>query len=323
MTPPPASAPAAARAATPIAPTADATGAAKIPSLAQVVEPSPGALLRRRIRGHWGLIIGGGVLLFIMAVALLAPWLAPHDPLDQDLTNRVVLPIWYDEGTWVHPLGTDQFGRDYLSRLIYGSRISLLIGFAAMLISLLIGTTLGVAAGYFGGRVDMAVNFIITTRLSLPVVLVALAVVSLIGNSLWIVICVLGLLLWDRFAVVMRSTTQQVRNLDYVAAAQATGCSTLRILLSEIMPNIANHLIVVATLEMAHAILLEAALSFLGLGVQPPAPSWGLMIAEAKGYMFFDPWLIGIPGTALFALVMAINLLGDGVRDVTAPEGRN
>ncbi len=314
MAPPPASAPATA---------INATGATKVPTLAQIVEPTPGALLRRRILDHWGLLIGGGVLLFIIVVALLAPWLAPHDPLDQDLTNRVVPPLWYDKGTWVHPLGTDQLGRDYLSRLIYGSQISLLIGFAAMLISLLIGTTLGVAAGYFGGRVDMVVNFIITTRLSLPVVLVALAVVSIIGNSLWIVIWVLGFLLWDRFAVVMRSTTQQVRNLDYVAAAQATGCSTLRILLGEIMPNIANHLIVVATLEMAHAILLEAALSFLGLGVQPPAPSWGLMIAEAKGYMFFDAWLIGIPGTALFALVMAINLMGDGVRDVTAPEGRN
>jgi peptide/nickel transport system permease protein len=301
--------------------TASAT-AAGLPAVGQLLEPSPGALLRRRIFGHLGLTIGGGVLIFLIAVALLAPLLAPYDPLAQDLTKRVIPPIWHDKGTWLHVLGTDQFGRDYLSRLIYGSRISLLIGFAAMLISLVIGTSLGVVAGYFGGRIDMAVNFIITTRLSMPVVLVALAVVSLIGNSLWVVIWVLGFLLWDRFAVVMRSTTQQVRNLDYVAAAQALGCSTARIVLVEIMPNIVNHLIVVATLEMAHAILLEAALSFLGLGVQPPAPSWGLMISEAKGYMFFDPWLIGIPGTALFALVMAINLMGDGVRDVTAPEAR-
>jgi peptide/nickel transport system permease protein len=303
--------------------TASATAAAAgLPAVGQLLEPSPGALLRRRIFGHLGLTIGGGVLIFLIAVALLAPLLAPYDPLAQDLTKRVIPPIWHDKGTWLHVLGTDQFGRDYLSRLIYGSRISLLIGFAAMLISLVIGTSLGVVAGYFGGRIDMAVNFIITTRLSMPVVLVALAVVSLIGNSLWVVIWVLGFLLWDRFAVVMRSTTQQVRNLDYVAAAQALGCSTARIVLAEIKPNIVNHLIVVATLEMAHAILLEAALSFLGLGVQPPAPSWGLMISEAKGYLFFDPWLIGIPGAALFALVMAINLMGDGVRDVTAPESR-
>ena len=154
-------------------------------------------------------------------------------------------------------------------------------------------------------------------------VLVALAVVSLIGSSLTVVIWVLGLLIWDRFAVVMRSATQQIRYLEFIAAAQALGCSTPRIILSEIMPNIANHLIVIATLEMAHAILLEAALSFLGLGVQPPEPSWGLMVAEAKGLMFFDAWLITIPGAAIFALVLAINLLGDGIRDVTAPENRN
>lgn len=314
----------------------------------KVLEPSPMAQLRRRVFGHYGIIIGGVVLFAILLVAAFAPYLTPYHPiLDQDLSNALKVPFWHcivveksfwaavfdgrspfswvepAKFSWDHPLGTDLQGRDYLTRLIHGSRISLLIGFSAMLISGVIGTALGVAAGYFGGRVDMVVNFIITTRLSMPVVLVALAVVSLIGSSLWIVIWVLGLLIWDRFAVVMRSTTMQVRNLDYVAAAQACGCSTLRIIMAEILPNVVNHLIVVATLEMAHAILLEAALSFLGLGVQPPAPSWGLMISEAKGMMFFDAWLIGIPGAALFALILAINLLGDGVRDVTAPENRN
>ena len=300
-----------------------AVTAGPLPTVEQILEPSPVVLMRRRVFGHAGITIGATVLIVIFAVALLAPILSPHDPLVQDLTRRIIPPIWHEAGTWEHPLGTDQFGRDYLSRLMYGARISLLIGFVAMLISGVIGTTLGVAAGYFGGRVDMVVNFIITTRLSMPVVLVALAVVSLVGNSLWIVIWVLGLLIWDRFAVVMRSSTQQVRNLDYVAAAKALGCSTGRILLTEIMPNIVNNLIVVATIEVAHAVLLEAALSFLGLGVQPPAPSWGLMVSEAKGLMFFDPWLIGIPGAALFALVLSINLLGDGLRDVTAPENRN
>ncbi|MCK5362372.1 MAG: ABC transporter permease [Gammaproteobacteria bacterium] len=300
-----------------------AVTAGPLPTVEQILEPSPAVLMRRRVFGHAGITIGATVLLVIFAVALLAPVLSPHDPLVQDLTRRIIPPVWHEAGTWEHPLGTDQFGRDYLSRLMYGARISLLIGFVAMLISGVIGTTLGVAAGYFGGRVDMVVNFIITTRLSMPVVLVALAVVSLVGNSLWIVIWVLGLLIWDRFAVVMRSSTQQVRNLDYVAAAKALGCSTGRILLTEIMPNIVNNLIVVATIEVAHAVLLEAALSFLGLGVQPPAPSWGLMVSEAKGMMFFDPWLIGIPGAALFAMVLSINLLGDGLRDVTAPENRN
>ena len=282
-------------------------------------------MMRKRVFSHWGFMIGAFVLIAIFLIALLAPYISPGDPFDQVLSRKLIPPIWSDsvKATWDHPLGTDHLGRDYMTRLFYGARISLLIGFGAMLISGIIGTTLGVLAGYYGGRVDMVVNFIITTRLSMPVVLVALAVVSIVGSSLTVVIWVLGLLIWDRFAVVMRSATQQVRALDFVTSAQALGCSTPRILLTEVMPNITNHLIVIATLEMAHAILLEAALSFLGLGVQPPEPSWGLMISEAKGMIFFDPWLITIPGLALFALVLSINLLGDGIRDVTAPENRN
>jgi peptide/nickel transport system permease protein len=300
----------------------DTTRTAALPKL---VEPSPGQLLRRRIVGHAGFVTCGIVLVAIVLIAIFAPLIAPHDPYDQVLSRKLIPPVWYDhpKATWEHVLGTDQLGRDYLSRLFYGARISLAIGFTAMLISGVIGTTIGVLAGYFGGRVDMVANFIITTRLSMPVVLVALAVVSLIGSSLTVVIWVLGLLIWDRFAVVMRSATMQVRGLDFVASARALGCSTPRILLTEIMPNILNSLIVVATVEMAHAIILEAALSFLGMGVQPPEPSWGLMISEAKGMIFFESWLIMIPGLALFALVLAINLLGDGIRDVTAPGGRS
>jgi peptide/nickel transport system permease protein len=294
------------------------------PAVEEILAPSPGVMLRRRMLGHFGLMIGGAILFTIVLMALLASFISPHDPYDQQLARSLIPPIWHASAktTWAHPLGTDHLGRDYLSRLFHGAQVSLLIGFSAMLISGVIGTTIGVLAGYFGGRVDMAVNFIITTRLSMPVVLVALAVVSLIGSSLTVVVWVLGLLIWDRFAVVMRSATQQVRSLEFITAARATGCSTARILLGEIAPNVMNHLIVVATLEMAHAILLEAALSFLGLGVQPPTPSWGLMISEAKGLMYFDPWLIGIPGVALFLLVLSINLLGDGLRDVTAPENR-
>lgn len=295
-----------------------------IDSFASVEEllPSRGALLGARISSHTSFAIGAGIMLVIFAVALLAPWLAPHDPFAQDLGRRLIPPVWHDDGSWTHVLGTDQLGRDYLSRLIYGSRISLLIGATAAATSGVIGTTLGVLAGYFGGRVDLVVSFIITTRLALPVILVALAVAAFIGSSMQIVIVVLGLLLWDRFAVVTRSATMQVRALDYIAAARAIGASTARIIAAEILPNIANALVVVATLEMAQAILLEATLSFLGLGVPPPAPSWGLMVAEGKEYMFFSPWVITIPGVALFTLVLAINLLGDGLRDLTAPENR-
>ncbi|HAR53886.1 ABC transporter permease [Roseovarius nubinhibens] len=286
---------------------------------------SPRRLFMLSALSHRGLMIGGLVIALIVLAALFAPLLSPHDPYEQVLSRKLIPPVWFDspKATWDHVLGTDHLGRDMLSRLMYGARISLLIGFSAMLISGVIGTVLGVCAGYFGGRVDMVINFIITTRLSMPVVLVALAVVSIVGSSLTVVILVLGFLIWDRFAVVMRSATQQVRQLDFVASARALGSSTPRILFVEVLPNISNHIIVIATLEMAHAILLEAALSFLGLGVQPPAPSWGLMISDAKGLMFFDGWLIAVPGTALFMLVLAINLVGDGLRDVTAPEDRN
>jgi peptide/nickel transport system permease protein len=287
-----------------------------------IAADSPGAQLRRRLFGHYGLLFGLAVLALVIAAAVFAPLLADHSPYAQDLVARMKPPFWMAGTDPGHLLGTDQLGRDYLARLLYGARISLLIGIVTALISGIIGTALGVAAGYFGGKVDLAVTFLINVRLAMPVVLVALAIVALFGGSLQIVILVLGFLLWDRFAVVMRSSVLQIRGLEYVNAARAIGCSTTRIVLSEIMPNVVNNLIVVMTLEMAHAILLEAALSFLGLGVQPPTPSWGLMISEGKEMMLFQPWLITIPGIALFLLVLAINLLGDGLRDVTAPEAK-
>ncbi len=283
---------------------------------------SSGTLLQRRAFAHAGLMIGAILLTLIMLLAVLAPLLAPYDPYAQDLSRRLIPPIWHEHGSLAHAFGTDNLGRDYLSRVIYGARISLLIGLSVMVLSGLIGTALGMAAGYWGGRLDILITFIITVRLALPLILVALAAVAVLGGSLVLVILVLGLLKWDRFAVVMRAATQQVRSLDYVAAAEATGASSARIILGEVLPNVLPQLIVVATVEAASAILLEAALSFLGLGVQPPIPSWGLMIAEAKVYMFFSFWLIAIPGTALALLVFAINMVGDGIRDVTAPGGR-
>jgi peptide/nickel transport system permease protein len=272
----------------------------------------------RHLATMLGVIIVGGALL----IAIFAPYLTPHDPFAQDLNLRLIPPVWMDGGQPAHLLGTDQIGRDYLSRLIYGARISMLIGVLAVIASGAIGITLGIVGGFYGGRTDDIVMFVLTCRLSIPVILVALTVVAMVGSSLTVVILTLGLLLWDRFAVVARTTTMQVRNLDYIAASQAAGASRVHILVREVLPNIANHLAVVATLEMAHAILLEAALSFLGLGVPPPLPSWGLMIAEAKEYMFFSPWVIVIPGIALLVLVLGINLLGDGLRDLLGADLR-
>jgi peptide/nickel transport system permease protein len=296
-----------------------------LPRAAEDVEvqaPSPRALMRRRAGSHLGLILGGAVVVFACVVALFAPYLAPYDPFDQNLSQRLLDPVWAPKGTWEHVFGTDAFGRDYLSRLIYGTRVSLTIGFCAAIIAGIVGSLLGVVGGYYGGKVDAVVVYLINVKLALPIVLVALALASIVGGSITALILILGFLTWDRYAVVVRSVTQQLRGQEFIAAAQSTGASNLRIIAGEVLPNVFNQIIVVASLEIALVILIEAGLSFLGLGVRPPTPSWGLMVSEGRSFMFFKPHLIVIPGLALFLLVVAINLAGDGVRDVTAPEGR-
>jgi peptide/nickel transport system permease protein len=284
--------------------------------------PSPKALMRRRARSHMGLIIGASLLLFVVIVAIFAPLLAPYDPYAQDLTRRLVDPVWGPKGTWENIFGTDALGRDVLSRLMYGARISLLIGFTAAVIAGIIGATLGILGGYFGGRVDSFIVYLINVKLALPVILIALSVSSISGGSIPALIILLGFLTWDRYAVVTRSMTQQMREREFIMSSLAAGASHTRIIMREIFPNLLNQIIVIASLDMALIILIEAALSFLGLGVRPPMPSWGLMVSEGRAVMFFKPYLIMIPGAAIFLLVIAINMAGDGVRDVTSPEGR-
>ncbi|MAP14002.1 ABC transporter permease [Sulfitobacter dubius] len=275
--------------------------------------------LWRKMRGNTGALIGGTLLAGIILIALLAPLLAPHDPIAQDLTRRLLPPFWHDRSVPEHLLGTDHLGRDYLSRLIYGARVSLGVGLGVIFVSGAIGITLGLLAGYFGGWIDMVISFAITTRLSLPIVLVALAAVALGGASLITLITVLGLLLWDRFAVVTRAAAQSLRHQEFIMGLRAIGASRTRILFLEILPNMRATILVVVSLEVANVILLEAALSFLGLGVRPPTPSWGLMISEGRDNILFDPWLIALPGSALCLLVLAVNLFGDGLRDITGP----
>ncbi|GLO79678.1 ABC transporter permease [Sulfitobacter pontiacus] len=273
----------------------------------------------RKMRGNTGALIGGTLLTAIILIALLAPLLAPHDPIAQDLSRRLLPPFWHDRAVPEHLLGTDHLGRDYLSRMIYGARVSLGVGLGVILVSGAIGITLGLIAGYFGGWIDMVISFAITTRLSLPIVLVALAAVALGGASLTTLITVLGLLLWDRFAVVTRAAAQSLRHQEFIMGLRSIGASRMRILFLEILPNMRATILVVVSLEVANVILLEAALSFLGLGVRPPTPSWGLMISEGRDNILFDPWLIALPGSALCLLVLAVNLFGDGMRDITGP----
>ena len=253
--------------------------------------PSPGALLLRRMLRHTGFLTGAALMAALMLAALLAPHIAGHGPFDQDLAHRLAPPAWLAGGSWQHLLGTDHLGRDYLARLCYGARVSLAIGLGAASVGCVIGVTLGVCAGYFGGRVDQAVSYLLTCQLALPGLLLAMALVFLIGPSLTVVICVIGSLHWSYYLVVTRAATMQLRGLDFVVAAEALGESRWQVIVHELLPNLLNPIIVIFTLEIGVAVLAEAALSFLGLGVQPPTPSWGLMIAEGKDWMFFRPWL--------------------------------
>ena len=289
----------------------------------EISVPSPPELMKRRAKKHVGFILGGTIVLLVLILAVFAPLIAPFDPYDQTLTNRLLPPIWHEKGSWSHPFGTDALGRDYFSRVIFGARISLMIGFFAAAVSAVVGSTLGMIGGYFGGKTDAVVMYLINVKLALPGLLVALSLVSVFGGALIALICILAFLFWDRYAVVTRSVTQQIRTNDYITAAQAVGASRLRIIVGEVLPNLMNQIIVIASLEMAVAILVEAALSFLGLGIQPPTPSWGLLVSEGRSFMFFKPYLVTIPGLAIFILVISINMMGDGIRDITAPEGRN
>jgi peptide/nickel transport system permease protein len=285
--------------------------------------PSPRMIMRRRALTHPGFLFGATIVLATVIIAICAPLLTPYDPYAQDLSQRLIPPVWAAKGSWAHLLGTDAMGRDYLTRLMYGARVSLTIGFGAAAIAGIIGTSLGLIGGYFGGWVDSVVMYLVNVKLALPGILVALSLIEVFGGSVFSVTLILGVLFWDRFIVVTRSVTQQTRVADYVTAAEAVGASRFRIIVGEVLPNVLNHIIVIASLEMAVAILVEAALSFLGLGIRPPTPSWGLMISEGRNFMFFQPYLVAVPGIAILVLVVAINMLGDGIRDITAPEGRN
>lgn len=284
---------------------------------------SPSSLMKRRMRRHYGFQIGVALLSALILLAIFAPLVAPFDPYDQSLARRLLPPVWSEGGIWNHLLGTDHLGRDYLSRLLYGARISLLIGLGAASVGCIIGVSLGVCAGYFGGKVDQLIGYILTCQLALPGLLLAMSLVFLIGPSVWVVICVIGILHWTYYLVVSRTATMQIKQLDYISAAKAIGSSNRQIITYEILPNLLNQIIVIFTLEIGIAVLAEASLSFLGVGIQAPTPSWGLMIAEGKTAMFYRPWLVILPGIAIFILVISTNLMGDGLRDVTSPENRN
>jgi peptide/nickel transport system permease protein len=290
---------------------------------ADLQSPSPGSVMRRRAATHPGFLFGCAILGLTLLVAIFAPLLTSYDPYAQDLPARLMSPVWSEKGSWAHLLGTDGLGRDYLARLMYGARISLIVGFGAAGIAGVIGTSLGLIGGYFGGKVDAVVMYFVNVKLALPGILVALSLISVFGGSVTMVVIVLGILFWDRFIVVTRTVTQQIRVNDYVTAAEAVGASRLRIILGEILPNVLNQIIVIASLEMAVAILVEAALSFLGLGISAPDASWGTLVSDGVSSMELYPWRLLVPAVAMTLFLFAMNFLGDGLRDALDPQSKN
>lgn len=271
-------------------------------------------LLRRILLGHPSTIVASLIVACFTTIAIFAPWLAPHDPLAQSILSTNELP------SGAHWLGTDQLGRDVLSRLIYGSRNSLLFGLIAPTLAAFFGTLLGVAAGYFGGLVDRILTRIIDLLLAFPELLLAIVIAAVLGGSFWSVLAVLTIAFVPGFARVARASTLAVKQEPYVEAAIAAGVTTPRIIIRHVIPNIAAPIVVLMTLWVASAIRLEASLSFLGIGTQPPNPSWGNIIRDGLSNIFGSPWPIIGAGLAISVVVLAFNLIGDTARDVLDPE---
>jgi len=284
--------------------------------------PAHSSAGRRSLRRLWRLKWGLGaalVLLLIVCVTLAAPWLAPYSPVEVDIQHRLGPPAWMEGGKTEHWLGTDQIGRDLLSRMIYGGRVSLLIGVTAVAISSTIGVLLGLAAGYFGSKIDWIIMTLINVMLTFPFVLLALAVIAVLGPSLPNMILVLGVAGWPIYARVIRAETMALRERDFVVAGRALGMSHARIIFGQIFPNLVSAITVLATLQIAQVIVLESFLSFLGLGVQPPTPAWGNMLGDGRVYMLNSWWIAAFPGAAIFVTTLVINLMGNALRDWLDP----
>lgn len=281
-----------------------------------------GRTMRSLVRSPVGLV---GFLLVAAAIlsAVLAPLLSPHDPAAFNLRNRLEPPFWAPEGSFEFVLGTDQLGRDILSRLFYGARISLVVGFLGVLISLIVGVLLGLLAGYIGGKVDNVISRIIDTFMAIPFVVLAMSVIAVIGpqsgNSIMVLVLVLGTTGWVTFARVVRGEVLAVKSLEYVEAARAVGQINFWVAVRHVIPNVTAPIIVLGTLNVASVIIAESTLSFLGLGVQPPTVTWGLMLADGRNHLATSWWLSTFPGIAITLTALGMIMLGDWLRDVLDP----
>jgi peptide/nickel transport system permease protein len=266
--------------------------------------------------------VGALIVGLVVVAAVAAPLLATTDPIDQDLTVVLKPPFWLPDGSFRHPLGTDHLGRDVYSRLVYGAQISLTISVLAALLGAAVGVAAGLVAGYVGGRVGAVIMRIVDLNLAFPLILLALAVVALLGASLKNLVIVMSITTWMIYARVVRGLSLSLREQEFVQAVRALGAHDLRIVLRHVLPNVLAPITVIWTLEVARVILMESALSFLGLGVPPPTPTWGRMLAEGRDYLTVAGWISIFPGLAIMVTVLGINFLGDGLRDLLDPRLR-
>ncbi len=275
----------------------------------------------RRFALNPAALAGMVILVVVIGAALAAPWVAPHDPAKQSLLRRFTPPVWQAGGNPAYPLGTDQVGRDVLSRIIHGARISLLVGVCAVIVSLIVGVTAGLVSGFVGGKVDSVIGTLVDVNLSFPQILLALAFVAALGPSLVTIIVVLGFTGWERYTRVVRAEVMALREKEFVEAARAIGVGRLRIVVRHVLPNTMSSIVVMSTLQVAQAILAEAALSFLGVGSGRAYPTWGQMISLGRDFVTVAWWLPTLPGLAILLTVLAINLVGDRLRDALDPRG--
>jgi len=265
-------------------------------------------------------IIPALILATLVLSAIFAPWVAPYPPVKVDLANAMLPPFFQSGGSTAHLLGTDKVGRDILSRVIYGGRVSLLLAGYVLLIGGTLGTVLGLVSGYMRGKADAIIQRGVEAILSLPTIMVALVFVFVLGQSFISVVLILCPFIAARFARMVRGDALHIRNMGYVALARVAGASHTRIIFRHILPNVAGTLIVIATLEVGALILVESSLSFLGVGVPPPTPAWGLMVSDGREYLASKYWLTLFPGLAIVATVLAVNWLGDWLRDILDPK---
>jgi ABC-type dipeptide/oligopeptide/nickel transport system permease subunit len=289
---------------------------------ATVDEEAPVSPLRlglERFAANRTALAASAVILSFVLAAIAAPLIAPHDPADADLFRRLQPPAWQEDGEWAFPLGCDSLGRDILSRLLYGARVSLVVAALVIGIAAVIGTLAGLAAGYLRGWTDTLISRLVDTLLGFPYLVFAIGLMAMMGPGLHNIILVLIYKEWVFSCRVVRGETLAAREQDYVEAARALGCGTRHIMLHEILPNVLSPVLVVATFRMAYVIIMEASLSFLGLGVQPPMPSWGSMVADGREHLVDAWWVSTLPGLAILALVLSINLASQGLRDAFDP----